>query len=117
MFYLTLFAFLLQMMMTCGVSVAVSMVTKSEIMSMMASVLLLLGLDNIAGTENYLSSQGRFRFLFQYFGELTHGVPPFGDEIIVTADDVVMLIAVPVSIFAVLIVLSFVYFTRVMEVD
>jgi ABC-type transport system involved in multi-copper enzyme maturation permease subunit len=117
MFYLTLFAFLLQLMIACGVSVAVSMVTKNEIMSMMASVLLLLGIDNIAGTQNYLSSQGRFRFLFQYFGELTHGAPPLGDEFIVTADDIVILVSIPVLVFVVLLFLSFVYFTRVMEVD
>lgn len=117
MFYLTLFAFLLQLMIACGVSVAVSMVTKNEIMSMMASVLLLLGIDNIAGTQNYLSSQGRFRFLFQYFGELTHGAPPLGDEFIVTTDDIVILVSIPVLVFVVLLFLSFVYFTRVMEVD
>lgn len=117
MFYLTLFAFLLQLMLACGVSVAVSMVTKNEIMSMMASVLLLLGIDNVAGTQNYLSSQGRFRFLFQYFGELTHGAPPLGNELIVTADDIVIVVSIPVLVFVVLLFLSFVYFTRIMEVD
>jgi ABC-type transport system involved in multi-copper enzyme maturation permease subunit len=117
MFYLTLFVFLLQLMFVCVVTVAISMLVKNEIMSLFASILLLLGFDNIVGIQSYISTHGRFRVLFGYFGELTHETPPFGDTFIVTADDVLVAILGPVLVFAVLIVLSFVYFVRFMEVD
>jgi len=117
MFYLTLFVFLLQLMFVCAVTMAISLVVKNEIMSLLASILLLLGFDNIVGNHSLLSTQGRFMALFGYFGELTHGIKPFGDNFVVTVDDVLLAILGPVLIFAVLIVLSFVYFIRVMEVD
>jgi ABC-type transport system involved in multi-copper enzyme maturation permease subunit len=117
MFYLSLFAFFLQLMVACAVSVAVSMVSKNEAISILASVLLLLGLDNMSGTSSYFSGQGRFQFLFQYFGKLTHDSLPFGDKFIVTTYDVVMAVSVPALIFAVLLFAAFVYFIRILEVD
>lgn len=117
MFYVSLFAFLLQLLLACGVSVALSMVTKNEVMSILAAVLLLLGLDTLAGYESYLSAQGRFRFLFQYFGQLTHGSPPFGENFVATSGDVLTAVMVPIIVFVSLIVISFAYFTRFMEVD
>jgi len=80
-------------------------------------VLLLLGLDTLAGYESYLSAQGRFRFLFQYFGQLTHGSPPFGENFVATSGDVTTAVLVPIIVFVSLIVISFAYFTRFMEVD
>jgi ABC-type transport system involved in multi-copper enzyme maturation permease subunit len=117
MFYLTLFAFLLQLMLACGVAIAVSMVTKNEIMSMMASLLLLLGVDNMSGIPSYFSAKGSFKTLFQYFSEQIYDFLPFGEEFIVTFDDAVMAVSVPISIFVLLFILSFVYFTRFMEID
>ncbi len=117
MFYLSLFGFLLQLMLSCSISVAISLATKNEIMSFLSTVLLLFGLDSVAGGLNVLSGQGRFMFLFGYFGKLTHIYPPFGTNFIVGLNDVGMAIAIPVSIFVFLIVLSFTYFVRIMEVD
>jgi ABC-type transport system involved in multi-copper enzyme maturation permease subunit len=117
MLYVTLSAFILQLMMACAISVAISMVTKSEIMSVVASVFLLLGIDSIAGSNSYLSGQGRFQSLFQYFGGITHGSLPFGDKLVVSPNDIVIAVLIPVLIFLLLIVLSFVYFTIYMEVD
>ncbi|MCW4009335.1 MAG: ABC transporter permease [Candidatus Bathyarchaeota archaeon] len=117
MFFVTLLAFLLQLMLTCGVSVAVAMVTKSEIISILASLLFLLGIDSVGGAGTYLSAQGRLKFLFSYFGDLIHpDVPPF-TEFSATAGDAATAVVVPVVIFLVLFVAAFVYFTRFMEVD
>jgi ABC-type transport system involved in multi-copper enzyme maturation permease subunit len=117
MFYLSLFAFLLQLLLACGVSVALSMVTKSEVMSILASVILLLGIDNLVGYQSYVSAEGRFRFLFQYFGEKTHGSLPLGEDFIVNSGDITIAVLLPVTIFVLSLILSFAYFTRVMEVD
>lgn len=117
MFYLSLFAFLLQLLLACGVSVAISMVTKSEVMSILASVILLLGIDNLVGYQSYVSAEGRFRFLFQYFGELTHGSLPLGEDFVVNSGDIAIAVLLPMSIFVLSLILSFAYFTRVMEVD
>ncbi len=117
MFYLSLFAFLLQLMLACAVSVAIAMVVRTEVMSMLAAVLILLGLDSIVGAQSYLSTQGRFMFLFGYVGQQTHRLPPFGNNIVVTFNDAIMAISIPLLIFVVLFSASFVYFARIMEVD
>jgi ABC-type transport system involved in multi-copper enzyme maturation permease subunit len=117
MFYLSLFAFLLQLMFACAISVAVSIVTQSEVIAILAAVLLLFGIDSLGGDGSYLSGHGRFRFLFQYFGGLTHGSLPFDPDFVVTSSDVAVAILVPVLVFAVLIAVSFVYFARRLEVD
>lgn len=117
MFYLTLFVFLLQLLIICAVTLAISMLVKNEIMSLLASILLLLGIDNIVAGQSYISTQERFRVLFGYFGELTHDIKPFGETFIVPADDAFFAILGPILIFVILIVFSFVYFVRFMEVD
>jgi ABC-type transport system involved in multi-copper enzyme maturation permease subunit len=117
MFYVSLFVFLLQLMVACAVTIAVSMLVKNEIMSLLASILLLLGIDNLAGIHSLVSTQGRFRLLFGYFGKLTHEFPPFGDDFVVISEDVLLAISGPLLVFVVLFVLSFVYFVKYMEVD
>jgi ABC-type transport system involved in multi-copper enzyme maturation permease subunit len=117
MFYLSLFVFFLQLLVVCAVAVAISMLVKNEIMSLLASILLLLGIDNLAGIHSLVSTQGRFMTLFGYFGELTHELPPFGDEFVVTSEDVLLAISGLLLVFVVLFVLSFVYFVKFMEVD
>ncbi|NLE05498.1 MAG: ABC transporter permease subunit [Crenarchaeota archaeon] len=117
MFYLSLFAFLLQIMLASAVSVAIAMVVKNEVMSMLAAVLILLGIDNIVGNQSLLSTQGRFTDLFGYVGQQTHGVPPFGHNIVISFNDFFMAMAIPLAIFIILFSISFVFFTRIMEVD
>jgi ABC-type transport system involved in multi-copper enzyme maturation permease subunit len=117
MVFLTLFGLLLELMLACSVAVGVSMVTKNEIMSILATVLLLFGLDNILGAHHVLSAQGRVFYLLQYFGEQLHGTPPFLGEPAVTANDTLLAVLVPIVVFAILIAGSFVYFTRYLEVD
>jgi len=115
--FLTLFGLLLELMLVCSVAVGISMLTKSAMMSIIVTVLLLLGLDNILGSHNLLSAQGRVFYLLQYFGEQIHGIVPFIGEPAVTANDMVLAVLVPVAVFVVLIMGSYLYFTRFMEVD
>jgi len=117
MILLSLFGLLLQLMLACSVAVGISMVTKSEIMSILASVLLLFGLDSVLGFRNILSAQGRVYYLFQYFGNQLYSTWPFGAEYAVTANETLLAVLVPVVVFVVLIAGSFLYFTRFLEVD
>lgn len=117
MIFLTLFGLLLELMLSCSVAVGISMVTKSEIMSILPTVLLLFGIDNILGSRHILSAQGRVFYLLQYFGEQLHGTPPFLGDPAVTANDTLLAVLVPIAVFVVLIGASFVYFTRYLEVD
>jgi ABC-type transport system involved in multi-copper enzyme maturation permease subunit len=117
MILLSLFGLLLQLMLTCSVAVGISLLTKSEVVSILATVLLLFGLDSILGMWDPLSAQGRLFHLFQYFGNELYGTLPFGGRDAVTADATLLAVLVPVVVFVVLIVGSFVYFTRFMEVD
>ncbi len=115
--FLTLFGLLLELMLACSVAVGISMVTKSEIMSILATVLLLFGLDSILGDKNILSAQGRVFYLLQYSGEQLHGTLPIISYPAVTANDTMLAVLVPLVVFAVLIGGSYLYFTRYLEVD
>ena len=116
LFYLSLLFFALHLLVVCGIASVISIVTKNEVMSAMASILLLLGLESMTGPSLF-SSQGRFMYIFQYFGEITRGFRPFGDQFIVTSTDALMAILIPIIVFSVLFILSFVYVTRSMEFD
>jgi ABC-type transport system involved in multi-copper enzyme maturation permease subunit len=115
--FITLFGLLLQLMLVCSVAVGISMLTKSAMLSIIATVLLLFGLDNILGFRHILSAQGRVFYLLQYFGEQIHGMVPFLGEPVVTTNDMLLAVLVPIAVFAVLIGGSFVYFTHYLEVD
>jgi ABC-type transport system involved in multi-copper enzyme maturation permease subunit len=115
--FLALFGLLLELMLASSVAVGISMVTKSEIMSILAAVLLLFGLDNILEYSNLLSAQGRVYHLLQYFGMQLHGTLPIPSSSGVTANDTLLAVLVPIVAFVVLIGGSYLYFTRVMEVD
>lgn len=118
MFYVALFVLFLQVLLVCAITVAISMVTKNEVVSILASVLLLFGIENLLGSTSYFSGEGRFRVIFAYFGRLIRGEAPFGlENLVVTTDDIIITISVPLLVSTVLLVASFVYFTRFMEVD
>jgi ABC-type transport system involved in multi-copper enzyme maturation permease subunit len=115
--FLTMFGLLLELMLTCSVAVGISMLTKSAMLSIVATVLLLFGLDNILGYRHILSAQGRVFYLFQYFGEQLHVPKPFLGDLVVTTNEALLAVLVPIAVFVLLIGGSFVYFTRYLEVD
>jgi ABC-type transport system involved in multi-copper enzyme maturation permease subunit len=115
--FVTLFGLLLELMLTCSVAVGISMLTKNAMMSIVTTVLLLFGLDNILGSRHILSAQGRVFYLLQYFTEQLHGTPLILGDRIVTTNEMLLAALVPIAVFAVLIGGSFVYFTRYLEVD
>lgn len=118
MFYSGLFGLFLQLLLVCAVTVAISMITKNEAVAILSSVLLLLGIESITGSTSYLSAEGRLKFIFAYFGRLILGKAPYTlDNLVVTTDDIIMTISVPLFVSMFLLALSFVYFTRFMEVD
>jgi hypothetical protein len=117
MVFLAGFSLLLQLMLICSVAITVSMVTKSEIMSILSAIMLISGIDTIAGYSSLLSAHGRLFNILQHFGNQLYGMYPFGDNQIVTANEVGIAILVPLTVFAILTVGSFLYFTRYMEVD
>lgn len=117
MFLVSVFSLILQLMVVCGVTVAVSMLLKNDLSAILASVLLLLGVNSMAGS--YYSAEGRFLYIFAYFSYTIHGTIP--NIITLTSPPTILevstAIAVPIVVFVVLLAGSFVYFTRVMEVD
>lgn len=117
MVLLTLFGLLLELMLACSVAIGISMVTKNEIISVLATVLMLFGVDSVLGYHNILSADGRVFYLLQYFGEQLYGTLPFTSFSAVTANETLLAVVAPIAIFVVLIVGAFLYFTRFMEVD
>jgi ABC-type transport system involved in multi-copper enzyme maturation permease subunit len=116
MFYVSLFTIFLQLLFVSAVSVGVSMIAKSELVSIVVSFLLIFGLDN-SFNSSIFSSMGRFTNIFGYFEQITHPgshsvslVPP-------TFEEFTGSILFPLLSAVVALVVVFVYFTRKMEVD
>lgn len=119
MFYVGLFGLFLQILLVCAVTITISIFTKNEAVSILSSVLLLIGIDSIAGGNSYLSAEGRLQYICAYFGQLIRdeGAFPIQQLFDLTTEGVIMVISIPLIISVLLLVLSFVYFTRFMEVD
>jgi len=118
LFYVSLFTMFLHLLLVCTISVCISMISKSELMSILVSFLLVLGLDNAFDFRSYFSSSGRFTYIFGYFEQLTH--PNFSYMITnppATAEQATISIAIPLLVAAIALTAVFVYFTRKMEVD
>ncbi len=118
MVYVSLFGLLLQLLLFCSISVVLSFILKNEIVSILASILLLYGLESIASSGiTYWSSAGRYKILFGYFGLFTHGELPSGFMFIPTIGDVAIAIAIPLLLSVSLIIICLVYYIRLMEID
>lgn len=117
MFYVSLLGLLLQLLFFCSITVTFSLITKNEIISILVSILLLYGLENIVSSGSYWSSTGQFRIIFGYFGYLTHGELPTGLMMNPTLENLALAISIPLALSAILLSASLLYFTRVMEID
>jgi ABC-type transport system involved in multi-copper enzyme maturation permease subunit len=118
MFYVSLFTMFLQLLFVCAVSVGISMLTKSELISIIVSFLLLLGLDNAFDNRSIFSSSGRFRFIFGYFEQITRDGPyNVSPDTPITFEQFTNSIAFPLLISIIVLAVAFIYFTRRMEVD
>ena len=114
--YISLMILFLQLLFLCTVSMALSLTIKTETMSVLSSILLLFGFD-IAATGlkppyRYLSFTSGGGLLFDYFTGLFYGaVSRF------TFQDVVLAFSFPVLTSVLLLVLSFIYFQWIMQID
>lgn len=118
-FFVGLFGLMLQILLVCTVTITVSLFTKNEAISILSPILLLIGLESVTGSENYLSAQGRLRYLSTHFDEYVLGrTAPGGLDVgVLTPEALIITLSVPLIISVFLLVLSFVYFTHFMEVD
>jgi len=121
MFYISLFAIFLHLLLVCAISVGISMTTKNELMSIITTFLLFLGLDTTFNTISYFSSNGRFTYIFGYLEHLLHSEPYqvyyLQPGIPVTLEQAIISITLPLAIIIIVLVTTFIYFTRKMEVD
>ncbi len=115
--YASLLGLFLQLLLFCAITATLSLITKNEIISILASILLLYGVENVVNTGSYLSSTGRFNVIFGYFGLLAHGELPTGLMINPTIESVAIVIFIPIALSASLLAGSLLYFTRIMEID
>lgn len=118
MFYVSLLAIFLQLMFVCAISVGISMIAKSELISIVVSFLLIFGLDNSFHFDDNLTSMGRFSNIFGYFEQITHPISQGSSSLVpVTFEQFTGSIVFPLITAVVVLGLVFVYFTRKMEVD
>jgi hypothetical protein len=112
MFYVSLLLVILQLLLVCSISTALSVVTKNEMISLLASALLLFGIESIASSESLVTFTGRFTTGFNFVRQYVYG----GLSSIQLIDGLFSVFVV-VGISVLLLVFSYVYFTRKMEID
>ena len=118
LYYAALFAIFLQLLFVCAISVSISMVTKSELISMVTSFLLFLGLDNFFDNNSVFSSIGRFKFILGYLEQITRTGPyQISPDVLITFEQFTSSIVFSLLTAIVGLTVVFIYFTRKMEVD
>jgi ABC-type transport system involved in multi-copper enzyme maturation permease subunit len=110
MFYASVLLVLLQLLLVCTISTVLSVVTKNEVLSILASALLLFGIETVA-SESLVSFTGRFTTGFNFIRQYVYGASsaPLTEGL----SSVFVVGGISVLLF----VFSFVYFTRKMEID
>ena len=112
MFYASLILVLLQLFLVCTISTALSVATKNEVLSILASALLLFGIESIASSESLVTFTGRFTTGFTFVRQYVYGGLSSTPVI-----DGLFSVFVVGGISVLLLVFSYVYFTRKMEID
>ncbi len=117
LFYVSLLSLFFELLLLSAITVVIAYTVKNEIISVLVSIILLYGISSLPVALSPLHSAGRFRILFGYFGQLSHGELPSGFMVVPSLESVVMAVAIPIIVSAILLILSYIYFTRIMEVD
>jgi ABC-type transport system involved in multi-copper enzyme maturation permease subunit len=112
LFYVSMLLVLLQLFLVCTISTALSVVTKNEVFSILASALLLFGVESVVSGEGLVTFTGRFTAGFNFVRQYFHG-----GWSSVTMADVLISVFVMLSVSILLFIFSYVYFTRKMEID
>jgi len=112
MFYASLLLVLLQLFLVCTISTILSVVTKNEVLSILASALLLFGVESVASSGSLVTFTGRFTSGFTFVRQYVYG----GLSSTPLIDGLFSVFAVG-AVSVLLFVLSYVYFTRKMEID
>ncbi|MGD6808332.1 MAG: ABC transporter permease [Candidatus Bathyarchaeia archaeon] len=112
MFYASLLLVILQLFLVCTMSTFLSVVTKNEVLSILASALLFFGIESVASSESLVTFTGRFTTGFTFIRQYVHGGLSSTPLI-----DGLFSVFVVGGISVLLLVFSYVYFTRKMEID
>jgi ABC-type transport system involved in multi-copper enzyme maturation permease subunit len=112
MLYVSVLIVGLHIFLVCTISTALSLVTKNEVLSILASVLLLFGIESIASMGSLVTFTSRFTAGFNFVRQCVHGVLSS-----VSVSEVLVSVFVVLGVSVLLFVFSYVYFTRKMEID
>jgi ABC-type transport system involved in multi-copper enzyme maturation permease subunit len=112
MFYASILLVLLQLLLVCTISTALSVVTKNEVLSILASALLLFGVESVASSGSLVTFTGRFTSGFTFARQYLYG----GSSATPLTDGLFSVSAVG-AVSVLLLIFSYVYFTRKMEID
>ncbi|MCL1970587.1 MAG: ABC transporter permease [Candidatus Bathyarchaeota archaeon] len=112
MFYASMLLVLLQLFLVCSIATALSVVTKNEVLSILASALLFFGIESVASNRSLVTFTGRFTAGFEFVRQYVYGIWSS-----VSLSDVLVSVFVVLGVSVLLFVFSYVYFTRKMEID
>lgn len=116
MFFISLLGMFLQILLMSSIVVAVSLIVKNEIVSILSSILILYGIDSVVVAGSYFNATGRFKIVFGYYGYLTHGALPTAIMTFPRLEEVFFAFSIPIIISTLLLIISLVYFRKI-EVD
>jgi len=112
MFYVSMLLVALQLFLVCTIATVLSVVTKNGVLSILASALLLFGIESVVSSESLVTFTGRFTAGFSFVRQQV-----YGELSLVSLSDVLVSVFVVLGISVVLFVFSYVYFTCKMEID
>lgn len=112
MFYASVLLVMLQLFLVCTISTVLSVVTKNEVLSILASALLLFGIESVISSESLATFTGRFTTGFTFIRQYVYG----GLSSTPLIDGLSSVFAVG-GVSVLVLVFSYVYFTRKMEID
>lgn len=116
MFYVSIMSFAFQLLLMCSIATLIGIFVKNEMVSILTSILLLYGIENLVSGGSYLSYTGRFKMIFGYFSAMTHGTVPNGIMTIATLSDILLAVCIPIIVSVLLITAASIYFKH-MEID
>jgi len=112
MLYASILGLLLHLLVVCSVTTTVSLLIKKETITVLASAIPLFGLETIGGNDSFFTGLGRSNVIFNFFKQ---SIAVSSES--VAFEDFVLAVAFPIVISAVLLLVSLVYFSFIMEVD
>jgi ABC-type transport system involved in multi-copper enzyme maturation permease subunit len=113
MLYVTFASILVQLTFLCSTAMIISLLLRSEIASILTSIILFLGIEIVGSSNNnILSFYVRHQTIFRFFEQTFHNITTE-----ITFQETLTALVLPIVVSTLFLLVSFLYFDRKMELD